>query len=332
MFRRLVTLTAAFVAAQQAFVLLYLASKDVSRTLTEQRNEGVPGTSLEQVTTHDTYTVTHHIEDGIERITYRPHAPRFKTPVVMQHGMWHGAWCWERWQRLLAEQGWVSHAHSLPGHALSPVQRPIWLCTLDYYLSFLKREMARAERDSGQKPILMGHSMGGALTQWYLKYVGDDLPAAVLVGPWVSHSTFADAPIAAIKRDPLGMVVLTSLQWTATAWVRSPQHAAAKLISVNADITPEALHARLGPESALVLYQHNPPFWSPPRPVRTPLMLVAGGLDAVCLEPALRRAATFYGAAYVVDPRSGHNLMMDGDYRATAARIHDWLAPRATRA
>lgn len=35
--------------------------------------------------------------------------------------------------------------------------------------------------------MLIGHSMGGALTQWYLKY-GRSLPAAVLVAPWPSHA------------------------------------------------------------------------------------------------------------------------------------------------
>src|SRR5262245_60882064 len=75
------------------------------------------------------YNVTHTIEGGIERVVYRPDQPRFSTPILMQHGMWHGAWCWRYWQELLAEWGWESHAFSLPGHAGSPVQRPIRWCT-----------------------------------------------------------------------------------------------------------------------------------------------------------------------------------------------------------
>ena len=63
------------------------------------------------------------VEDGIERVTYTPRERRFETPILMQHGMWHGAWCWRHWQELFAGWGWESHAFSLPGHAGSPAQR-----------------------------------------------------------------------------------------------------------------------------------------------------------------------------------------------------------------
>ena len=39
--------------------------------------------------------VRHEVENGIERVTYIPEQRRFDTPILMQHGMWHGAWCWE---------------------------------------------------------------------------------------------------------------------------------------------------------------------------------------------------------------------------------------------
>ncbi|MBL8132689.1 MAG: alpha/beta hydrolase [Anaerolineae bacterium] len=317
---RLLNLAGAYVTFEGAFAMLFLASRDVHETLATQQNKGFPGHSLSKVIRYKHYTVTHEIEDGIERVTYRPHEPKHETPIVMQHGMWHGAWCWERWQRILAEQGWTSYAHSLPGHALSPAQRPIPFCTLDYYLSFLKREVDRCER----KPILMGHSMGGALTQWYLKYVDDALPAAVLVGPWVFDATFGT--LLDLKLDDLPNIVLESaLAWSAAPWVRTPERAANVLISPNAAVTPEELHARLGPESALVLIQHNPPFWTPPERVRCPVLLVAGALDTVCPPKHMKRTAQHYGAEMIVDAGSAHNLMMDGDFEGTALSIDAWL-------
>jgi pimeloyl-ACP methyl ester carboxylesterase len=134
------------------------------------------------------YTLHQHSENGIEWVSCIPTNRRHQTPLFLQHGMWHGAWCWEEWQILFASWGWESHAISLPGHAGSPVQRPIRWCTLAYYWRFMRDAIAQLPT----KPILIGHSMGGALTQWYLKEF-DDLPAAVLVAPWLSHNwTFAD--------------------------------------------------------------------------------------------------------------------------------------------
>jgi pimeloyl-ACP methyl ester carboxylesterase len=311
---------AGYVVAQQLWVLWQLFRKDVERTLATQTNEAEPGLLFADTEDTETYQVSHTIEDGIERIAYTPKERRFQTPILMQHGMWHGAWCWHLWQELLAEWGWESHTFSLPGHAGSPVQRPIGLCTLDYYLSFLKAEAARLSR----RPVLMGHSMGGALTQWYLKYVGDDLAAAVLVAPWVSHAAFRDGFFRFLRLDPLGCLLMMR-DWTATSFIRTPQRAARALISERAVYSPEALHARLTPESALILYQHNPPFWSPAKQVKTPMLWLAGEEDAVISEAAEQRSAAHYGADYIVVEKAGHNLMMEHNYQQTAEIIHHWL-------
>jgi len=277
-----------------------------------------------------TYTITHTVQDGIERIVYRPEVKRFETPILMQHGMWHGAWCWQFWQELFAEWGWESMAISLPGHGQSPVQRPIRWCTLGYYLKFLAAEIEQLQQRTSQRPILMGHSMGGALTQWALKYVGDPstgsgqaLSAAVLVAPWTSHNMLG--PVFRFFRlDPIGFL-LCILTLTTTPNVRTPQRAARMFITEGAIISPEELQARLGPESLWVLLQYNPLFWSPPKHIRTPMLWLAGGSDALISESEERRSAAHYGAEYVVVDGAGHNLMMERSYCQTAETIRDWL-------
>ncbi len=310
--------TVGWVITQQLWVLWQLLNKDVQRTLRTQTNQAPKGFLCKEKAETETYERIHTIEDGIERVVYLPKSRRFKTPILMQHGMWHGAWCWQHWQALLAGWGWESHAFSLPGHAGSPTQRPIPLCTLDYYLSFLKAEVDRLP----QRPVLMGHSMGGALTQWYLKHVGN-LPAVVLVAPWVSHSTMKDGFWLIFNLDPLSNI-LSSLSWT-SEMVRNPYRAARALITEGALYTPQALHAKLGPESVIVMYQHNPPFWSPPEEVNTPMLWLAGERDAVVDEPSERRSAAYYNADYVMVEEAGHNLMMEHNYRQTAKTIHNWL-------
>lgn len=276
--------------------------------------------------TTDAFSIQQSINNGIERITYTPKRRRFETPILMQHGMWHGAWCWQHWQELFAAWGWESHAISLPGHAGSPAQRPVYFCTLGYYLRFLKAEV---ERLLPRKPVLMGHSMGGALTQWYLKHVGDDLPAAVLVAPWDLRGNFADGAIRRwLRLDPLG-VLLVSLSGSAWPYIRTPKHAAQKLISPQAIYTPEELHARLGSESAWVMIQHNPPWWRPPEQVKTPLLWLAGDMDTVIGVEAEGRSAAYYQADLVIVPKAAHNLMMEHNYRETAETIHDWLNKRS---
>lgn len=313
-----------YLLIQFTFILWQLiAASDMHRLKTPQNKLTGTGKAFEEIHEAESYSVSHTVIDGIERIVYTPKQRRHETPILMAHGMWHGAWCWEAWQKLFAEWGWESVAYSLPGHARSPVQRPVWLCTYDYYLAFVRDEVDRLPH----KPILMGHSMGGGLCQWYLRHIGDDLPAIVLVAPWTSHNIMADSGPLVFKLDPL-VAILVSLAWNARPYVRSPRIAARALITDGALLSPEELFSRLGTESALVMMQHNPPFWHPAENVKTPMLLLAGEKDAVVGVEPLRRSAAHYHAEFVLVPNAGHNLMMEKSYQETAQQINDWLVKR----
>ena len=86
---------------QQGWALWQVFSKNVEQTLKTQTNEAPKGLTLSETTETKTYIRTHTVEDGIERIVYVPKERRLETPIVMQHGMWHGAWCWQLWHTLL---------------------------------------------------------------------------------------------------------------------------------------------------------------------------------------------------------------------------------------
>lgn len=318
-----------YFTAMIAWILWRLLNDTAPRMLASEQNKlRGTGVTFSETSEKDTYIIHHSIEDGIERIVYTPKQIKHETPILMAHGMWHGAWCWQTWQEILAEKGWESVAFSLPGHGKSPLQRSLSSCTLGYYLAFLSDEVQRLPR----KPVLMGHSMGGALSQWYLRHVGDNplagsgpgLSAVVLAAPWVSHAPMADNALKIIVDDPIG-VLMMYLTWNATPWVRTPETAAAKLLSKDAIISPSELHSQLVGESALVILQHHPPFWRPAENIKTPMLLLAGEKDAVVSVQGLRKSAAHYKAEFMVVPQSAHNLMMEKTYQETAQAIDKWL-------
>jgi len=293
---------------------------DPRATLRSHQNQAAPGIPFTQTCAAEGYTIHHSVEDGIERIVYTPTLRRFATPILMQHGMWHGAWCWQPWQEHLAEWGWQSVAVSLPGHGLSPQQRPLDQCTLDYYLGFVRAEIERLD----PPPIYFGHSMGGALAQWYFKYVGENLPAAVLVAPWVAHSALADGLPRFLRNEPLA-VLETMHTLSATPLVNTPGRAAKVLLGPKSTWSAEQLSARIGPESALVMFQHNPPFWKPPEQVKTPILWLAAEKDQAIGLRLSRRSAQHYRAKLVQIPDAGHNLMMEPNEAEIIRQVHDWL-------
>ena len=307
-----------------AWILWSLLRDTAPRMLASDQNRlRGTGVTFSEMQDKGAYTIIHTVEDGIERIVYSPKARTHETPILMAHGMWHGAWCWSTWQEILAEKGWESIAYSLPGHAKSPTQRPLTQCTLGYYLAFVRDEIKRLPH----KPVLMGHSMGGALSQWYLKYVGDDLPAVVLVAPWVAHNALSDGLPLFLKLDAWGCFLMF-FTWNANPLVRSSRAAARALITSQAIISPEDLHRQLNGESVLVTYQQNPPFWYPAENVKTPILLLAGEKDAVVSVEGLRKSADHYKADFVVVPASAHNLMMEKTYLQTADQIDTWLTEK----
>jgi len=267
-------------------------------------------------------SITTEIIDGIERTTYTPSERKHETPLLFVHGMWHGAWCWETFQRPLAEAGWQSIAISLPGHAGSPTQRSLRWCTLGYYLGFIRREIDRL----GVKPVLLGHSMGGALTQHYLAKIGDDLPAAVLVAPW-PYTSHPWGPILLAKLDFIGLLT-AFLTLHSGVFMRTPAHASAALLGPDPAVTPEWLHSRLNGESFIVMNQHTWPLWNAPHILKTPTLLLAGELDAVCPLVWEKRTAARYGSELVVVSGAGHNLMHEKSAPDTAQKIDVWLSAR----
>jgi pimeloyl-ACP methyl ester carboxylesterase len=317
--RLLASALAGYAVFQQVWVFLQLRQADARRTLAIEQNRAARGIRAAEITATPAYTIRRVIENGIERVSYLPAVRRFETPLLMQHGMFHDAWCWHLWQARLAELGWESHAHSLPGHGASPVQRPIPLCTIDYYLSFFRDEVERLGN-----PILLGHSLGGAIVQWYLKYVRDDPPAVVLLAPWVADSVLRDGFAGIIRQDP-AVFPLTMLTWDARSWVRTPRRAAQKFLGNGAAVTPEEFHTHLSAESALITYQHNPPFWSPPREVRARMLVLAAEADAVVTARGLRRTARVYNADFAQVERAPHTLMLAANWQASAELVGRWL-------
>jgi len=188
------------------------------------------------------------------------------------------------------------------------------------YLTVLKQEIDRLPR----RPVLMGHSMGGALSQWFLKKVADDLPAVVLVASWTSHSTMADGMLLHIKRDPVG-TMMVGLTLSTHPYIRDADRSASMLITGDALYSPEELHSKLCEESALVLNQHNPPFWRPLRNPKTPILWLGAERDAVISLRGAKNSADFYGAEFQLIEGAGHNLMMEKNCSDTALKVDGWL-------
>ncbi len=117
----------------------------------------------------------------------RPASPKGKPPVLLIHGMFGGAWYWEKYQAYLARSGYESHAMNLRGHHGSRPVRDIGKVSLDDYVADAL-EVAAALKN----PIVMGHSMGGLIAQKVAEAGG--CRAAVLIASapprWITAASW----------------------------------------------------------------------------------------------------------------------------------------------
>lgn len=75
------------------------------------------------------------------------------THILLVHGAWHGAWCWDRLIEPLRAEGFTPHTIDLPGHGDKAAETQ----TLAAYA----RAVAAKLRDLPGPAVLLGHSMGG---------------------------------------------------------------------------------------------------------------------------------------------------------------------------
>jgi pimeloyl-ACP methyl ester carboxylesterase len=76
---------------------------------------------------------------------------------VLVHGAWHGGWCWEQVVPRLGARGHSARAIDLPGHGDDP--KPPGAVSFDDYMSRMRDVIEAAP----EPPILVGHSLGGAV-------------------------------------------------------------------------------------------------------------------------------------------------------------------------
>src|SRR5262245_5143193 len=144
--------------------------------------------------------------------SHNPHP----TPLLFIHGMLCTASCWEvHFLDYFAQPGFMSHALNLRGHGKSEGRERLrWTRIADFV-----EDVINVVGQLPSPPVLIGHSMGGFITQKYLE--DHDSPAAVLLSS-PSPAGLLPTAIRSAWRHPL-VFAKVNLTLTLLPFIATPQ-------------------------------------------------------------------------------------------------------------
>jgi pimeloyl-ACP methyl ester carboxylesterase len=255
----------------------------------------------------------------LEVITRQPKKDTGLTPLLLVHGAWHTAWCWELFQSYFAEQGYESYALNLRGHGKSEGRERLrWLRTVDFVM-----DVAQIASRLPKPPILIGHSMGGYIIQKYLeRYTA---PAVVLLASTPVRGN-AKMFLRLALRHPW-QTVKCHLTLNSYALLDTPGIVREALFS--ADMPDELLlryFAKLQDESYLMGWDTTVFDLPRPKRVNLPPMLVLGAVnDKLFSRDEIEETARAYHTQAEFFPGMAHDMMLEKDWMKVAERIVKWL-------
>lgn len=255
----------------------------------------------------------------LEVISREPVSDARSTPVLFVHGMWHAGWCWaEHFLPYFAQRGYVSHALSLRGHGASEGhERLRWTSLADYVA-----DVAQVVCQLQSSPVLVGHSMGGMIVQKYLE--SHQVPAAVLLAS-APHKGLLPATLRVARQHPLTFLK-ANLTLSLFPVIGTPSLTREAFFS--ADMPEEKVTAYFDwmQDEAYRAYM-DMMILNLPRParVRTPMLVLGAGDDALISRAEVEETARAYGTQAEFFPGVAHDMMLEAGWQAVADRLLGWL-------
>lgn len=239
--------------------------------------------------------------------------------VVMTHGAFCGGWAFETFRTPFEARGWRVLTPDLPGHGEG--QSVAGLSMSDY-----ARSLVRLCEDLPEAPVLLGHSMGGLVSQLAARRT--KARALVLLAPsppWGVPGSSVEEAITAFG------VHMVDPFWTGSV---TPDRHLMRHHSL--DRTPkarrDAILARMRPESGRavreVLNWWLDPFMTTsvgPGPLPMPVLAVGGARDVVHPAATVRQTADRIGATFHCMPGMSHWLIGEEGWEAVADLALGWL-------
>ena len=242
------------------------------------------------------------------------------APVLLLHGAYSGAWCWEEgFASAVADRGRHVAALDLRGRGGSEGRGGLARTSLDDFV----RDLRDAVAVMPSPPVLVGHSLGGYLCQLLLGQV--PVRGIVLMGSLPPDGLAAVGPRLALTNPKSWLEAIVA----AVTRSKAATNLANLGLLFGDGVAPERIEIyakRMVPESPRALAEaHLLRPVSSASLLRIPALVMNGMADKLVWPATALRTSLYHGAEYRTEPDGGHFLMLDTCWPRVASEIGDWL-------
>lgn len=247
--------------------------------------------------------------------------------IVMIHGMWGGSWYWENFRHFFEERGYQCHTPTLRYHDIDPKDTPdpgLGTTSLLDYAQDLEEYISNFD----EKPLLMGHSMGGLLSQI--------LGARGLARGLVLLTPASPSGINALKYSVIKSFwsILTKWRFWRNSHRISFKAAVYSMIHLLPEVDQKAAYERFVYESGRAAFEIG--FWYldtggaakvDETEVTCPVLVVSGAEDRITPVSVVQKVANKYKtvSTYKEFGNHAHWVMGEPGWEKIAEFISDWM-------
>jgi pimeloyl-ACP methyl ester carboxylesterase len=249
---------------------------------------------------------------------YPPESAKFKSPLLLVHGLWSGSSCWHSWATHFCNLGWDCLAINLRGRFGQNPFEDLRRLNFDKCVEDLRTVV----KSLAFPPVVLGLNLGAAVA---LRAAETTKAAAlILVSPAPLRDV--DAPRSRSQR-------LLRLKYLPLIYLRRPFRIDEKdfadyFLTGLAKGLQQQIFQRTVPESSFLVREFFAPSASLNRDsLNCPILILAGAADQICPPAATRDIALWLGADGKEYAAQGHWLL-EQDSEAMVRDIHRWLVQK----
>jgi pimeloyl-ACP methyl ester carboxylesterase len=260
----------------------------------------------------------------LELLSAVPERQKRDVSVLLVHGICLGAWVWEgNFMPYLSGQGFAAYALSLRGHGESDGTDR----TGQWGVRDFSEDLAWAIGQIGGPVVVVGHSMGGGVAQYYLRQ-GGKMAGLVLLASVPPHGLLR-ASVSMYNRNPK---LWEELQKTRKGRLTDADFALVEKGLLSEPLTPQTRKAMLrrlnepAIQASIELMGWHPiaPFpWLAP-----PVMVMGGERDEFIPATDVMLTGVYYGATPSMVRGCAHAIMLERSWETAADLVCEWLIRR----